>query len=966
MHLGYIIEPFMVQLNGKGECTLTHQKLCVVTANDFAKFLDETDLELIKLLEGCDQEFVAKKYHKEAVRASVFFEKFYTPKVKELVRKNIEQRVVKALSKLQGKKIFWKAKDGNPTQTEFKIAPLQATVLFHFIRNNMGLRYYPTIKYDNVRIEFMFKNALIISANPGWMLLNNTLYSFDGDVDGRKLLPFLNKRYIEVPKTSEADYFKKFVIPLIEQYHVHAEGFEIKTEKYRARPLLKIETVWTGGNQLLLSFRYGGNEFPYKSGKKVSVTMESEDDHYIFNRIRRAIDWENSKAQELIDLGLIKTEGAGFSIKQYTGSNAVLGAAEGDRKYEILDWINANYEQLTGPSGFEIIQPQGDKKYVIASSTLNIEIKENNDWFDVHAIVRFGEHEVPFIQLRNYILKGNREFILPGGLIALIPETWFAQLRELFIFSENSEEIKLKKHHLGYVNALKVSNIAEISMTRKLEQLLEFEGIDEAEFPLGLQGELRPYQKAGYDWFFFLKKYNFGGCLADDMGLGKTVQTLTLLQKEKEEFSRSVVGLVADDGATLQEEVYNTSLIIMPTSLIYNWLNEAKKFTPHLRVLVYSGGDREKDVAVFANYDVVLTSYGLARIDEEILQKYYFNYIILDESQCIKNASSQTARAVKTLKSKHRLLLSGTPIENSITDLWSQMTFANPGLLGSFSYFKEHYVIPIEKDKDEQKKNKLYALIKPFILRRTKKQVADDLPEKVEQVFYCEMTEAQREIYDETKSSFRNEIIKTMDTSGLPQSKFSLLAGLVKLRQIANHPGMVDPEYTGESGKFNEVLLMIENALAEGHKMLIFSQFVKQLSIYRKHFDKEGIPYSYLDGSVRNRQPIIDEFQTNEEIKIFLISLKVGGVGLNLTAADYVFILDPWWNPAVEQQAIDRTHRIGQKNTVFTYKFITRDTVEEKILKLQQRKSGLSQNLITTEDSFIKSLSEEDIRAIFD
>jgi SNF2 family DNA or RNA helicase len=405
---------------------------------------------------------------------------------------------------------------------------------------------------------------------------------------------------------------------------------------------------------------------------------------------------------------------------------------------------------------------------------------------------------------------------------------------------------------------------------------------------------------------------------------------------------------------------------VMPTSLIYNWLNEAKKFTPELKILVYSGADREKDVSLFAEYDVVLTSYGLARIDEMLFQQFYFNYIILDESQSIKNPFSNTSKAIKTFKSRHRLLLSGTPIENSITDLWSQMNFANPGLLGSFNYFKEQYVLPIEKEKDEVKKNKLYALIKPFILRRTKSQVADDLPEKVEQVFYCDMTEAQRDIYEEVKSTFRNELFKTLDQDGLPKAKFSLLAGLVKLRQIANHPAMTNPEYEGESGKFNEVILMIENALAEGHKMLIFSQFVKQLSIYRNYFEEKDIPYSYLDGSVKKRQPIIDDFQNNDQKKIFLISLKVGGVGLNLTAADYVFILDPWWNPAVEQQAIDRTHRIGQKNTVFTYKFISKDTVEEKILKLQQRKSQLANNLITTEDSFIKSLSEDDIKAIFD
>jgi hypothetical protein len=443
VHLGCILEPYMVQLNSKAEYTLTYQKLYSLTAKDFLPFLDDTDLALIQLLEGCDQEFIAKKYHKESIRASIFFEKHFPALVKDLVRKNVEAQVVKALSMLQGKKIFAKAKDGNPTHIEYRLAPNKATVLFHFIRNNLGLRYYPTIKYDQVRIEFMFKNAAIITSHPGWMLLNNTLYSFDGEVDGRKLLPFLNKRYIEIPKTSEDAYFKKFVIPLIEQYHVHAEGFEIKTEQYRAKPLLKIETIWTGNQQLLLSFRYGAYEFPYKSGKKVSVTLHQEEDKYVFHRVRRAIDWEKGKADDLLAMGLLKADGSGFSIKE-----ASSGA---DGKYEWLDWINSNYELLTKTHGFEVVQAPGEKQYILASSTLNIEVKEQNDWFDLHAIVRFGDYEVPFLQLRNHILKGLREFALPGGLLALIPETWFASLRDLFVFSEEGAGLKLKKHHLGYV-----------------------------------------------------------------------------------------------------------------------------------------------------------------------------------------------------------------------------------------------------------------------------------------------------------------------------------------------------------------------------------------------------------------------------------------------------------------------------------------------------------------------------------
>ncbi|VAW29403.1 Snf2 family helicase, partial [hydrothermal vent metagenome] len=380
------------------------------------------------------------------------------------------------------------------------------------------------------------------------------------------------------------------------------------------------------------------------------------------------------------------------------------------------------------------------------------------------------------------------------------------------------------------------------------------------------------------------------------------------------------------------------SLLVMPTSLVYNWQKEAKKFTPSLRVFNYTGVNRTKDIDQFKGYDLVITSYGIIRRDLDLLTQYKFHYVILDESQAIKNPTSNISKAVRKLQAKYRLILTGTPIENSTMDLWSQMSFINPGLLGHQNFFKKQFQIPIEKQNNEDKLSKLYSLIKPFIMRRHKSQVAKDLPKKVENIHYSTMTTLQAEMYEETKNMYRNEILSHIDQHGMGKSRMMLLQGLTKLRLMANHPKMADPEYVGDSGKLDDMMHMLTNTLSEGHKILIFSQFVKHLSIVKELIETRGFDYCYLDGATKNRQAEVERFQENDDVKIFLISIKAGGLGLNLTEADYVFLLDPWWNPAVEAQAIDRAHRIGQKKKVFTYKFITKNTVEEKILELQSRK----------------------------
>lgn len=943
-YLGYLIEPHIVQLNPQGDFSLTYQRLFTHTAEEFSRHLTDVDFKLIKILDETEQDHVIKKYHKKVIRPLEFFGKFFNETFYENVRPKIEKKLNEVLEILKSKGGFYLMdKDGWPAERSIELASEAATVLFHFRRGEAETRYFPTIKYLGLRIDFMFKGAQVICNQPAWLLLNDVLYFFEQDIEGKKFIPFLQKRYITIPKATEETYFEKFVAPLIEKYHVYAEGFDIKTEKHLAKAVIKVIYVERGISQIQLYFKYGEHAFAMGSENKVTVRLHKDGDNYTFTRIKRNNEWEKQHFNFLQSLGLKKVSALYHHLELPNLNNVE------DHSYAIINWVNEHIEALEA-QGFEIEQAGNNKRFVLGANKIDFEIKEDNDWFDIHAIVYFGSHPIPFIALKQHILHKKREFLLPDGEIAIIPEKWFTQYNSLFSLSEGGKNIKVKKHHIGLIHDLAEDSLAHVTLDRKLQKLNDFENIDDIPMPKHFKGDLRHYQKAGYNWFSFLREYHFGGCLADDMGLGKTIQTLAMLQKLKEE----------DE----QNGTHNTSLIIMPTSLIYNWLNEAKKFTPKLKIHAHTGTFRNKDIILFEKYDLIITTYGITRVDAELLRDFYFNYIILDESQNIKNPSSKSFKAVRKLRSRHKLILSGTPVENSVADLWTQLTFLNPGLLGTQSFFNEEYVQAIEKRKDEEKARKLQAIIKPFVLRRTKEQVAAELPPKTEHIFYCDMSEDQAAYYEKTKSAYRNDLLDSMDNGTYSKKQVQLLQGLTALRQLANHPFMIDQEYQSDSGKFEDVMHTLDNVLKGGHKVLIFSQFVKHLSLFKEALEKEAIPFSYLDGATKNRGEVVAEFQQNKALKVFLISIKAGGVGLNLTQADYVFILDPWWNPAVEQQAIDRTHRIGQDKKVFIYKFISKDTVEEKILALQRRKKSLANSLITTEESFFKSLSKDDIREL--
>ena len=1008
--LGYLIEPHIVQLNGLGNLTLTHQRVFSKTISYFSKKISTSDIDLINILDELDDDYIFKKFYtegKKKIRTAEFFDKHCTDEfIKENIRPFIEERLNIVLQKLRGKTIYKMGNDNNPTSVKITVANEKATVLFHFRRDAEGTRYFPTIKYKGVRIEFMFKNAMIVCNTPAWMMMDNMLYDFEKHVDGKKLFPFLNKRFIQIAKSAEESYFNKFVTQLVERFDVYAEGFDIVTTRPSGKTKLTIQNYMNEQVSLKLCFNYDKAEFDYSSDQNIEAIVEKKKENYVFKRTKRSRNWEDEQKTLIESLGLKQLNGAYFTLKnqQTLISNGELIPFESTNKYEFLEWLNENDEQLK-QNHITIDQSEEFNKYFIGPREIKLEVKEQKDWFDIHAIVTFGNFSFPFLALKENIFKGKREFILPNGLIAVIPEEWFGNLSGILEFSQSEEEIKLEKHHIGLIDEISQNSGRFMRISDKLDKIKGYGNVHEMTMPKDFNGELRPYQKAGFDWFYFLKENQFGGCLADDMGLGKTIQTLALLQKEKELFIQQKIEQKTEQhlpasqtsssipqldlfahaqyssnenefkqnepshstASALQTEQHSTfiktSLIIVPNSLVYNWFNEAKKFTPNLKILIYTGIQREKNQQLFINYDLIISTYGTVRVDIDILKNFKFNYIILDESQSIKNPNSQSSRAVKQLKSSQRLVLTGTPIENGVHELWSQLSFINPGLLGSLQQFTERFVTPIEKGKDIKRLQQLKAVIKPFVLRRTKDQVAKELPAKFEQVIYCNMTEEQAEAYEKVKSFYRNEILKSLRELGVNKTQFALLQGLTKLRQIANHPILTNPDYAHHSGKYEEIIAMIETAKSEGHKVLVFSQFVKQLTIYRNYFDTIDEKYCYLDGSMTSeqRQNSVNDFQTKEEIKVFLISLKTGGLGLNLTTADYVFIIDPWWNPAVEQQAIDRSHRIGQTRTVFTYKFITKDTVEEKILALQEKKKTLAASIITTEESFIKNIDVDDI-----
>lgn len=824
----------------------------------------------------------------------------------------------------------------NPLKTPLTIVPTTAAVTLSLEPAAKGTQIIPTLQLDEQTIILKPGKTQVISTDPLWVLTEEKVVRAEGDA--QLLRSLLSQDAIIIPEEDEQTFIERYLAPLAERLPVQG-GVVANREELNATPRPRVYLNEEAGSIAAdLAFVYDDYELPY-DGALPAQSIRHDAERSTLICIHRQPDLEADTWTKLNTFGL-KRDGDRHILRQTTSP---------------VDFLMRQVPRLH-QQGFEVFGEEALTSARVNRNrpTLSLRVSSEIDWFDVQAVVNFGELEVSLSEFRRAIRKREGYVKLPDGSLGAIPTEWLERYRYLFDMGEENEQggMRYGKAQATLLNlALAEADDAQAdeAYTQRYLRLRDLSGITPVAPPQGLHGQLRDYQRSGHDWLHFLHEYEFGGCLADDMGIGKTIQALAFMLSLKE------------SGHTKA-----ASLVVVPRSLLVNWQREAERFTPDLRVLLHADGDRlQDDPTVFDQYDLVVTTYGVMLRDLELLRKYRFHYVILDEAQTIKNPLAQTSRAARTLIADHRLALTGTPVENSTEELWSLFAFLNQGMLGSLDMFRKTFTLPIQRQQDETAAKHLRALVYPFILRRTKEQVAPELPPRTERIVYCEMEPAQRKVYTRWRDQYRAQLLGLIDDGGVQNARMKILEGLLRLRQLCNHPRLLEPTFKGTSAKFEALLETLDTLRAEGHKALIFSQFTQMLKLVKEALDARDIPYQYLDGQTKDRQERVDQFQQDPTIPFFLISLRAGGTGLNLTAADYVIHIDPWWNPAVERQATDRTHRIGQENPVMVYKLIAKDSVEEKILQLQERKQALVDQLISTDRGFMKALTRDDVVALF-
>jgi superfamily II DNA or RNA helicase len=744
---------------------------------------------------------------------------------------------------------------------------------------------------------------------------------------------------LRIPENQWPVLLEEMVLPLSNDYSVLFARELIKETK-EGQPDISIMLIEKGDYLLFQPvFNYKG--FSVKAGDKDTIIVPDNDKVLMVKRNKEV-------EQEFIaKLGSLHSQ----FINQPQNESLVLKGADVLKNNWFFLFVDAMKEMKVPVFGFEALK---NFRFNTAKPSTHIHLSSGVDWFDASVELTFGEQHIGIAEIQKALANKQSFVQLDDGTLGILPDEWIKKYGLLFKVGEGkNNQLRLSKFHLSVIDELyheRDETELSFELDEKYERLRELSHIPEVPLPADLQNRLRPYQVSGFHWLNYLNEVGWGGILADDMGLGKTVQALSMLAHYFEK------------NGSLK------ALVVCPTTLIYNWENEIKKFTPSLSRRIHHGNSRSKRKEDFGDENIVITTYGTLRSDIQMLMKIPFDYVILDESQAIKNPASKVTKAACLLKTKNRICMSGTPLQNNTFDIYAQMNFLNHGLLGSVEFFRNEFSTPIDKLGEQEQKEHLKKLLYPFLLRRTKEQVAKDLPEKTETVLFCEMEDKQRNVYEAYRNAYRNKILGVIEEQGVNKSQLTILQGLMKLRQICDSPAILNEEekYPNDSIKLEELTREITENIGE-HKALIFSQFLGMLSLIKQKLKENNIEFEYFDGSTSpsDREKAITNFQTNENCRVFLISLKAGGVGLNLTAADYVYIVDPWWNPAVEQQAIDRTHRIGQTKNIFAYRMICKDTIEDKILQLQERKRILAKELISDDQSFVKSLSKEDVEYLF-
>lgn len=779
-----------------------------------------------------------------------------------------------------------------------------------------------------------------VNIRGGFLLENdNTLY-LPSDHNSLAVFDQFKNGPLSFPLSIKKEVVNQFILPWLARYEVNiSPALKVELISPELQPRILLSELNESNLMIRPQFRYGDTLIDF-----------SETSHFVEETADRIRIVKRNKGQEQHLYEYLRTLHSSFS-NQRNNQYYYLPFDQVMKKGWFISMLRKVQDQGYTIHGWEDLKKF---RYTTHDPKVTINATSTELGFDLKVEVQWGDQIVSLKEVRHAILHGQDTIMLEDGTLGHIPDEWISQYSLLLrTATEENGILKISKIHYMLLEDV-LDKIEDKTVLHDIEvrknKLLQFDTLAKKALSSEIKASLRPYQESGFNWLQSLDDLGWGGCLADDMGLGKTLQTISFLQFLKEKYPGS------------------TQLVICPTSLIFNWESEMKKFAPGMKFHIYYGGQREFSETHFNEFDVVLTSYGVVRNDIEELGNFLWQYIILDESQAIKNPDARVTKALQQLRAVNRLILSGTPVQNNTSDLYSQFNFVNPGLLGSREYFNREFATPIDKLGSKEKTQQLKKLIHPFTLRRTKEQVAKDLPDKTITVLWCTMEAEQRRLYNQYRDGYRKKLLKKIDEEGITKSGMDVLEGLLRLRQICDHPQLVDKASEGDlvSVKVNELIREVQEN-AGNHKLLIFSQFTEMLGLIRSEFEKHEISHCYLDGStsLNKRKEEVERFQGDESVKAFLISLKAGGVGLNLTVADYVYIVDPWWNPAAEMQAIDRAHRIGQTRKVFAYKMICKDSVEERILQMQEKKKMLADDLIQEDAGFVKNLTRDDIEFLF-
>ena len=857
---------------------------------------------------------------------------------KELMAEYLLPKLKKVFADSIENKLIFLLPDGKAFKTA-NLEPLQLATEDakpHFIiKKNSHYNISCRVRIANMEYDLADNE----SPGPLFFLYNHQLHLWKNNEVIHLVEKFQATGKISVPEDEWSKNLNDFILPLTKEHKVDFDK-SLVNEVKAGEPEVKLFLIEKGDYLVFQpSFAYKGYETRTKDRDEIIVPQG--DKVMVVHRNRDA---------EKVFVDKLNSLHSNFIINEETGSLALKGTDVLKNNWFFL-FVDAMKDMKTPVFGFEALK---NFRFNTAKPQTKIFISSNTDWFDAKIDIVFGDQKVTVAEVKRALANKQQFVQLNDGTLGILPEEWLKKYSLLFRVGEgSSNNLKLSRYHLSVVDELYETRDEEelvVKLEEKYENLRNFNKIKEIEPPSHLKTILRPYQVAGYQWLNYLRDIKWGGILADDMGLGKTVQALSFLDYFRSEFGKL------------------KALVVCPTTLIYNWENEIKKFTPKLTYRIHHGATRTRVKEEMTDHEVTITTYGTLRSDIKLLMSVDFDYVILDESQAIKNPASKVTKAACLLNAKNRLCMSGTPLQNNTFDIFAQMNFLNPGMLGTMEFFRQEFAIPIDKFGEADRKDHLRKILYPFILRRTKEQVAKDLPEKQEMILWCEMEDEQRKIYDAYRNDFRDKILGTIQEQGIQRSQLTILQGLMKLRQICDSPAILNEEekFENHSIKLDELAREIVENIGD-HKALVFSQFLGMLALIRGKLDELGIKYEYFDGSTSapDREKAIQSFQNDHEVRVFLISLKAGGVGLNLTAADYVYIVDPWWNPAVEQQAIDRTHRIGQTKNIFAYRMICKDTIEDKILQLQEKKRILAKELISDDSGFVKSLTKEDVEYLF-